>query len=1380
MPQLAAAAWASFSAAAAATAASVTATLTAAGMAAGTAATIGGIVGAVNTAVNVIGGVMSVASALGIGQKQPQLPSTWSRTQMTIEAAPGLRIAVGETALGGILRANFQTGRKKEIFSEVIALSSAGPIGALHGLIIERQLYTIATGSGLASGAVSYAPNDMWCYYRLGAWDQASLTPWPGHGSVSQPPGWGADHRGAGVAHMFVVCRENPEAFPKGKPRPLARVSGHTGVIDPRTGTTASAEARDLAACWEYTWRLGLSAPNGVRLGGHFKTLSQIDTAAYAAWANRCEELDLRVSGQIDLDADDVEAVSRALMQAGCASYCLKGGKDSVIFQSVKTSVGTITEADLAGPIEIITSPEIRDRPNGIIPSFASAAHGFEVVPGSMVTATEYQTEDGGLRQVSLTLPFVSDVVNPDQAGIVAAYQLVQSRERLYVKGAFHPRVLAFGPGDAVTLNLPSFGVSSVKCILEGRDFGPSGAVTLALRSETDSKHAWAVDQTSTPPDTTLPQLSDGLPPQPESGQWTATAAQITAGGTNLPIIRVTGSASDYPQGSAVVVRYRLAASGSPWLGAVELGIDGTAAELSTVTPGTAYVVGVAYRNGYGREGTVRELASVTTGTLVAGNAASVPWDGVTNPTGTRPENNATVGARIGTNLLLPDSSLIPVERVDNTFVSPATSGYVADLAAGRYAQNRLAAAHFSNLATLPGITPLMVNSSDQESWNPTFFRDEFLPRVFGSLDVRRFIFSMCEWTGYWWLPLGTKLTSYPRSHAIAWNGVAPFGAWWHDFAGGATILNSNNILIALQEAAKWRERGVVIGTSRGNDFEYLNDEARVTEGFVGLANLTLSVAGPPGTFGACSSSIAAFGSNDIGWTIRGPGGVGLAEITSYVAPTLVGYRVIEAFAGTSISAGSWLKQLRDPLTNGAQLWLSATGTGTRTAKASLPSFSGFTVGQELYNRFGPGRATITAVTNSQECTVDVTEDFGTQAVFPHTWTITGIIPLTGGMTVVQRRTKVATETLQIIAQAIETYGSHSTLVGFYFAHEPDSAKACAAVVRMICKEGAGGFPPLESYRRPNGTKYEFWVAPASPIDCLTDEGCLAAGAALADSGLTHWHPQDTTGAGSDLTTGAPLWESGVEANLAGLPEMARRMRIVASRANCVLALHDELWSMTGVGGYTNATPARPDRYARQVAAYGSRGDIAAHYQLLGYVDFPSWTIKPRQSQAGISDFATRAAVLGDTLVKMVGSPSIVAAGPTATVRKRSQTTGISVPTGTAWTTLASVTVQEAPLAAMADLSGTLVTGAAGTGNITAELRATKDGALIPGSASGSFLAISGGIMTAEWTLALETTAGVFSVAPGAGTYALQARIVTGGAMSSVNTTIDVGLEARL
>lgn len=617
MPQLAVAAWAAFSTAATAAATAVTATLTAAGISAGIAGTIGTIAGYVQVANQVIGGVQAVASALGIGQKQPSLRGVWEQNRLTVDASASRKLIVGRTALAGSLRAQFQVGKYKDWFWQTIALGGAGPIESLDGVVIERQIYTIN-----GNGQCSYAPNDMQVFFRSGAWNQTAITSFPLRNASETPQGqWTANHRGAGIAHVLWVARENPKVFTKGKPQPLFLVKGQTDLIDPRTGTTALAAHRDNPAVWEYTWRLGFKSPVGygsVELGGFQKSVDQLDTATYAAWANRCEALGWKVSGEIDLN-EDREAVSRAFCQAGAAVPITKGGKDSVFYQSVKTSLLTLTEADFVGEIEVQTSPEIRDRANGIVPRFRSEAHGWEQIAGSLVTDSSYVTEDGGSRIAEVQFPLV---VSATQAGQLAAYQMVQSRERLLLRGPVHPKILAVGPGEAVTINVPSRGISNVKFIMEGRSIGTDGAITCSFRSETDSKHSYATGVTITVPDTSLPNLSDGNIDSPTAGVWTAAVAQITSGATSLPIIRVTGAVESF-RVAAILIRYRTTAGPGPWNNLAPANRDATRIEIDQVTPNTSYDLEVSYISVTGKESAWTTIGTVTTGTLVAGEAGT-------------------------------------------------------------------------------------------------------------------------------------------------------------------------------------------------------------------------------------------------------------------------------------------------------------------------------------------------------------------------------------------------------------------------------------------------------------------------------------------------------------------------------------------------------------------------------------------------------------------------------------------------------------------------------------------------------------------------------------------------------------------------------------
>lgn len=617
MPQLAVAAWAAFSTAAAAASTAIAATLTAAGVSAGIASTIATVAGYVQVASQVIGGVQSVASALGIGQKQPSLRGIWEQNRLTVDASARRKLIVGRTAISGSMRAQFQVGKYKDWFWQTVALGGAGPIESLDGVVIERITYTIN-----GNGQCSYAPNDMQVFFRNGAWAQSAITSFPLRNASETPQGqWTANHRGAGIAHVLWVARENPKVFTKGKPQPLWLVKGQTDLIDPRTGTTAGSTHRDNPAVWEYTWRLGFKSPAGygsVDLGGFQKTVDQLDTATYAAWANRCEALGWKVSGEIDLN-EDREAVSRAFCQAGAAVPIQKGGKDSVFYQSVKTSIMTLTEADFVGDIEVQTSPEIRDRANGIVPRFRSEAHGWESVAGSLVTAASYVTEDGGSRIAEITFPFV---VSSTQAGQLAAYQMVQSRERILLRGPIHPRILAVGPGEAVTINAPSRGFSNVKFIMEGRQIGTDGAITCSFRSETDSKHTYATGVTITVPNTSLPDLSDGTIDSPTSGVWTAAVAQITSGATSLPVIRVTGAVESF-RVAAILIRYRVTSGPGPWNNLAPANRDATRIEIDTVTPNTLYDLEVSYISVTGKESAWTSLGTVSTGTLVAGEAGA-------------------------------------------------------------------------------------------------------------------------------------------------------------------------------------------------------------------------------------------------------------------------------------------------------------------------------------------------------------------------------------------------------------------------------------------------------------------------------------------------------------------------------------------------------------------------------------------------------------------------------------------------------------------------------------------------------------------------------------------------------------------------------------
>ena len=65
-----------------------------------------------------------------------------------------------------------------------------------------------------------------------------------------------------------------------------------------------------------------------------------------------------------------------------------------------------------------------------------------------------------------------------------------------------------------------------------------------------------------------------------------------------------------------------------------------------------------------------------------SGEIASVEWSNVTGSG--KPEDNATVGAKIGTNLKLPNDSVAPVERVDNQQITINSNGTLTNAGGGQ------------------------------------------------------------------------------------------------------------------------------------------------------------------------------------------------------------------------------------------------------------------------------------------------------------------------------------------------------------------------------------------------------------------------------------------------------------------------------------------------------------------------------------------------------------------------------------------------------------------------------------------------------------------------------------------------------------------------
>ena len=243
----------------------------------------------------------------------------------------------------------------------------------------------------------------------------------------------------------------------------------------------------------------------GIRIFGVGKTREGLDIPAFVEWANVCDANGWQVNGEI-LEPGDKWNNLKNIMQAGSARPTHKSGILSVTYDAPRVSVATFTEDDLGeGDAEIVGGTSFRDRLNSIVPRVRSPQHNFEFVPGSPFTVNQYVSEDGELKRREVQFSLCQSFT---QGAQLAGYVLVNTRELDEISLPMKIGVIPFGPGEAVDLDMPNYGLSG-QFIITSRRFDPlSSTFEMTFKSETPEKHAFALGATSTPPQ--LPRLVFG------------------------------------------------------------------------------------------------------------------------------------------------------------------------------------------------------------------------------------------------------------------------------------------------------------------------------------------------------------------------------------------------------------------------------------------------------------------------------------------------------------------------------------------------------------------------------------------------------------------------------------------------------------------------------------------------------------------------------------------------------------------------------------------------------------------------------------------------------------------------------------------------------
>jgi hypothetical protein len=643
------------------------------------------------------------ASFAGLVFGTPKPASLGQSVNMQYNPQAGLPVAFGRVGTGGVLgyRETFSSDGKNENLCYISILSAGGPITSIdsyygNNLLLNWNTNPLTAGSSTSAAwaeCTSVTPtatsgqkvfkNQTFAKWKLGVVGEDAYESSPSF--TASLPNWTTASKLSGLASAATIFRYDPTgAFPDGPPSQNIWVVRGVSCYDPRQDSTfpggsGSCRLGDQTtyifsqnpAIHALQWCIGWFE-NGIKTWGIGANINELDAAAFVAAANVADANGWTGGGVVST-TDDRFSVLSTILQSIAAQPINNNGILSVIYDSPKTALYDIGIDDVVGSIQIQNTTSYRDRKNRIVPSYMEEANFWTITAGDLVTADAFLEEDGGgtqnWRTITQTYPLIQQAT---QAHQVAAYNLCDTREFLTATIECGLRMRNAQVGDALTVTLPDVCLNTQKFIVMGTslDFSTQ-KITLNLRSETDSKHAFALGQSATAP--TAPELTaydPSNPAAPGSSAWSITGTAVTnANGLSIPAIVIDGAVDD-PNAASVITEYRTYGA-SAWTQWAEVTRDSNNASMqfaiTSVTSGDEYEAAVSYRT---VKGIVSQRLILNPDPVIIGDQV-ISWS-----TGAGGANagviNIPVGLTTDSNGMLSSSNIIYESSGDNQTIDAA------------------------------------------------------------------------------------------------------------------------------------------------------------------------------------------------------------------------------------------------------------------------------------------------------------------------------------------------------------------------------------------------------------------------------------------------------------------------------------------------------------------------------------------------------------------------------------------------------------------------------------------------------------------------------------------------------------------------------------
>ena len=541
----------------------------------------------------------------------------------------------------------------------------------LDGDRIPSSIINWAGTGGVTSG--TYGPisgNEVTNFYRrLGSDTQSYVSQ-----LASAFSDWTTSHVGKGTCYVVSAfelgTRTGEGVWSNGAPQSIRAVVKGKKVYDPRQDSTnGGSGTHRLAdpATWEWSDNSALCLADylfdaDLGMGAEGVSYSDIDWAMVATAADQCDATVTVPSGGSTkrftcngvLDTGTAYADNiRALLSSMAGTLTWSGGKYRIRAAAYEAPTYTFTENDIVGDVQVQPERPRAQRFNTVRGTFVDPSEDYAATQFLRVQDSDYLStrDDGQELTTSIALPMTNDQY---MAQRLAWRSLRLNNQQTVAVVPLNWKALKVGVGDRISLTVSELSWSAKVFVVDSWSFDPEKGFMLTVREDSASAYTDpALGDYSTRTAAGVIEFNDPAVPSPSG--LTATSEEEG--------VLLEWQEPSMPSMYDEVVIY--ASPDSAWANAVEVGrVRGTRFRHE-LERGTQRYYWVRSEDVDGRE-SIRDPDSDTSSIqAAAGQIATSQLDDDANFAETaiwssvsgdgRPEDDATVGATVGTNLFDTD-----------------------------------------------------------------------------------------------------------------------------------------------------------------------------------------------------------------------------------------------------------------------------------------------------------------------------------------------------------------------------------------------------------------------------------------------------------------------------------------------------------------------------------------------------------------------------------------------------------------------------------------------------------------------------------------------------------------------------------------------------